>query len=59
MKNVTILGLSLLAGVHVMFLYWLGGGSFDRGVDLGFASIVASIVSAGVFGLFKLSYSNI
>lgn len=59
MKNLTMLGLSLLAGVYVMFLYWLGGGNFDRGFDLGFSSIMASIISVGVFGLLKLSYSNI
>lgn len=37
---------AVIAAVAVVFLiYWLHGGDFERGINLGFTSIVAVIAS--------------
>lgn len=56
MKTFKALGLSLLSGLYIMFLYWLGGGNFDRGIDLGFAAILASVIPVYIF--FILTYKD-
>jgi len=56
MKTFKALGLSLLTGAYIMFLYWLSGGNFDRGIDLVFAAILASVVPIYIF--FMLAYKD-
>ena len=56
MKNLMILGLSLLSGMYIMFLYWLSGGNFDRCLNLGFSFMIASISSFGVFVYYKMAH---
>jgi hypothetical protein len=43
--------LASLSSGHVMFLYWLGGGNFERGNTLSTSALVASCCAIIVFAI--------